>query len=595
MDPIGPSIAIEFARGAVLEGVDMLWMEPPKEVLRQRVRERAAAASRPPDDEPRQRVHFESTADWPQASPIRMMARDAKAPRVAINDFDIATDEAWAVIEATNDPQNLEQFMFLFGGVPARLKLDGTGYVEVLDLNGFMFELNNRINWGRWKVDSTTKKKRWAQEATVPRMLAQIMLGSRSIPLPTVQRLVRHPTLTADGSITSVPGFYPDARLIYLPPSGLVMPKIPAKPTKGHVTKARKVIDNVLADFPFADSASRAHAFALMLQPFVRSLIEGPTPLFAVDAPAPGNGKGLLVETCLYPALGPIKANPFVPNNIEINKTILAKLVAQDGAMFYDNVQRGVTVDSSVLASALTSVEFEGRELGVTRMRNAANTMTWTVTGNNLAMSTEVGRRTALIRLNRGMANPGDFQEFAIEDLRGHVAEHRGELAWAALTLARAWWAAGAERWRPAPGVPRLGSYESWYGVLGGILHVAGVSGFLENIEHVREVVADQDDDIHEVWTAIAEKFGGEVFRANDLIRSPVPTILGIDPYGENASKKLAAVLRQNKDLPIGGYTLRYRGKPSGVARWQLEDTNPKAAPVRGSNVVKMRRRRKAS
>jgi hypothetical protein len=54
MDPIGPSIALEFARGARLHRVGPSWREPHKETLRQRVRERTASApARPPD---RQRV-----------------------------------------------------------------------------------------------------------------------------------------------------------------------------------------------------------------------------------------------------------------------------------------------------------------------------------------------------------------------------------------------------------------------------------------------------------------------------------------------------------------------------------------------------------
>jgi hypothetical protein len=62
MDLIGPSIAFEFARGAVLEGIGPPWMDPPKEVLRQRVRERAAAAPEPGPDRERVRSDIDPVA-----------------------------------------------------------------------------------------------------------------------------------------------------------------------------------------------------------------------------------------------------------------------------------------------------------------------------------------------------------------------------------------------------------------------------------------------------------------------------------------------------------------------------------------------------
>jgi putative DNA primase/helicase len=57
------------------------------------------------------------------------------------------------------------------------------------------------------------------------------------------------------------------------------------------------------------------------------------------------------------------------------------------------------------------------------------------------------------------------------------VREHRADLVWAALTLGRAWLDAG----RPA-GRKRLGMFENWVAVIGGILDVAGIAGFLGNL-----------------------------------------------------------------------------------------------------------------
>ena len=58
------------------------------------------------------------------------------------------------------------------------------------------------------------------------------------------------------------------------------------------------------------------------------------------------------------------------------------------------------------------------------------------------------------------------------------VTEHRLQLVWSALILCQAWIARGC----PA-GSKTLGSYERWSAVIGGVLEVAGIPGFLENAE----------------------------------------------------------------------------------------------------------------
>jgi hypothetical protein len=58
------------------------------------------------------------------------------------------------------------------------------------------------------------------------------------------------------------------------------------------------------------------------------------------------------------------------------------------------------------------------------------------------------------------------------------VTDHRGDLIAALLVLARYWFLNG----RPKPKKVRsLGSFETWCNVVGGILELAGVEGFLGN------------------------------------------------------------------------------------------------------------------
>jgi len=73
---------------------------------------------------------------------------------------------------------------------------------------------------------------------------------------------------------------------------------------------------------------------------------------------------------------------------------------------------------------------------------------------------------------------------FRHPDLRSWVRSNWSELVRAVLILAKAWIVAG----RPgAGGASPSRSFESWSKVIGGILHHAGIPGFLGNLEESYE------------------------------------------------------------------------------------------------------------
>ena len=107
---------------------------------------------------------------------------------------------------------------------------------------------------------------------------------------------------------------------------------------------------------------------------------------------------------------------------------------------------------------------------------------------NNPVLSGELVRRTARCRMNANAENPALRSDFRHDDLADWAARHRGELVAAIYTLVNAWLAAG----RPKHAGQRLGSYEAWSDVMGGILAVAGVPGFLANLT---EFFIEADDE----------------------------------------------------------------------------------------------------
>src|SRR5262249_27499339 len=138
----------------------------------------------------------------------------------------------------------------------------------------------------------------------------------------------------------------------------------------------------------------------------------------------------------------------------------------------------------------------------------------WIATGNNPQMSDEIARRSIRIRLDANIDQPWGRVGYRHSDLRGWASEHRGELVWAALTLARSWIAAG----RPKGGPP-LGMFEQWSQVLGGILYHHGYKALLQNASEFYATV----DTEGETWQAFVEmwwdKHGGAEVFASDLVK----------------------------------------------------------------------------
>lgn len=106
-----------------------------------------------------------------------------------------------------------------------------------------------------------------------------------------------HPRPPLRGDLTS-PGYHSDARLLYQPAPGFTVPAIPERPTAAQIAEARSLIfDDLLGDFPFFSLSEIAHAVTLFLLGFVRSMIDGPTPLHLIEKPTPGTGATLMVDS----------------------------------------------------------------------------------------------------------------------------------------------------------------------------------------------------------------------------------------------------------------------------------------------------------
>ena len=175
-----------------------------------------------------------------------------------------------------------------------------------------------------------------------------------------------------------------------------------------------------------------------------------------------------------------------VHNADELRKNLTATLMTGTGLYWIDNVHH--KVDNASLALATTTEVWKDRVLGHSKTVVLPVRCSRILSGNNVELSSELARRSVLIRLDANVERPTDRKDFRHPNLLGYVRTNRGQLVWAGLTLIQAWIAAG----KPA-GIEILASYEPWSQVMGGI-SVAVIEGFLENRGELKEVAADETD-----------------------------------------------------------------------------------------------------
>lgn len=429
----------------------------------------------------------------------QVQAEDAaELPRIQVNNRqlrDVVAD-SWAAVHRANQPgaavfrntpyvfRRGEHLVFLADRDPA---------IEIEQMSeAAVFGLLARVaDWCRTGEETSVD--------TIPlKEAARDMLAYIDPSLPQLHAVIRTPVFGCDGSLIATPGYHQKDRVWVDADSTLQLGRLSNTPTPKEIRAARELFcDELLVDFPFTDDSDRAHAVAAILLPFVRRMIEGPTPLHLIEAPSVGSGKGLLANVVAIVATGASCESRTLPeDDDEIRKMITAELLKARPIVLLDNADDRKKLHSPSLASVLTAVRWTDRLLGESKMASLPNQGLWMMTANNPHLDLELTRRCIRVRIDPRLDRPWKRTEFRHPDLVRWVKANRGPLVHAILTLVLGWIATG----RPID-QKRLGSFEGWSELVGGVLGVAGIHGFLANLDQLYDQ-ADQDGQKWREFTA---------------------------------------------------------------------------------------------
>lgn len=305
-------------------------------------------------------------------------------------------------------------------------------------------------NWEKFNQ----RAQGWVRTDPPPRHVEILFDLPKYDHLPSLIGLTRQPYLRSDGSLMSAPGYDPATQLLGVFDQRAF--SVPDHPTLAQAAAALALLKDLLAEFSFPRETDLAAALSAILTATVRPSLPY-APMFHVLAHMVGSGKSYLCKVFTAFATAQ-RGTPttFPGDDEECRKLLLAQLLGSPAVMEFDNLTSDLIPHKS-LCTVLTSEYFCGRILGVSKTATVSTRTLFLSSGNNVGPVQDMARRCVTIRLSPQCEVPA-ARSFKRPDLVREVLSERGRYVSAALTIVRAWIAAG----NPRNACKHLAGYDDW-------------------------------------------------------------------------------------------------------------------------------------
>lgn len=456
----------------------------------------------------------------------------------------------------------------VYGGVLSAVdpeRADGT--LEPLSLEAIQQEAAVHVRVEVPKSAGKGKGTEWVEADPTPQVLKVMqkprrralrqLIPGKSLPAE-VELALCAPFVRPDGSICATPGVDPATGVLLVMPAELAGCVPAANLTQADaIASVEWITTELLGDFPLARAGDRANAYAALLTPGLRPMVEL-APFFAVDSSTMGAGKGELVDMVATAWTGRPAVSikyPDAPNSEEGRKLITAVIATSPVVVKLDEAN---LVGGPAMQKLATDARWSDRILGGSTMGDYPNRTNWFPTGNNITLVGDMARRVVRLRMEPTVARPWrlNSSEFRHPRLREWVAANRADVLRHLLTPVAAWHAAG----RPAaPHRVTLGSFSKWSETLSDVLAFAGVDGFLSTFDEDTQETSPDTEELGAFLAAVASAMGSQDFTAHDLAlhADAIRTADALPGWVE------ATVARHGGGMAqaIGQYLYKHRGR----------------------------------
>lgn len=382
-----------------------------------------------------------------------------------------------------------------------------------------------------------------------------------------------YPVLRPDGTVLETPG-YDAGTALYLAWDGGALN---IGNTHAAAIAAKDRLLDVVSDFPFAAPCHQSAWLAGLLTPLARYSFHGPAPLALIDSNTRGAGKGLLASVVSTTVTGnDFTIATYTRDDDEMRKRVTSLVLYGDRLVLLDNISG--KLGSPVLDAVLTSTHWSDRLLGANRMMDGPLSICWFATGNNVAVAADTARRTMHVRLETAEEHPEKRSGFKHPRLLAHVKEHRRELLAAALTILRAYCAAG----RPDMQLPSWGTYEAWSDLVRSAVVWVGLVDPAES----RELLQATADTTAEAMSVILSGLHGHPVNHLGFTAAQLAALLNDATNTDDAVDEIKAAfatlcerldarsigyaLRSVHRRVIGGMMLDYTESGGRTRRWKV-------------------------
>jgi putative DNA primase/helicase len=324
------------------------------------------------------------------------------------------------------------------------------------------------------KFDGRTKRMNLTNPPS--ETAATVMARAGDWSFKAIAGVISTPTMRPDGSLLMEQGYDEATGLLLVEPPR--MPTIPDQPTKEHALAALKLLEGLLAGFPFVDEVAKACALSAIITPIVRGAFPVTT-MHASRAPTAGSGKSFLWDIVAAIAIGqPMPVMSTGASEEETEKRLGAALLAGQPLISIDNISGELGGDA--LCQIIERPVVEIRVLGRSeRVRIEARGTSMYATGNNFVVVGDVCRRVITVNLDPKIERP-ELRQFDFDPVERVLAD-RGKYIAAALTICRAYFVVG----RPGR-APRLASFEGWSDTVRSALIWLGKADAVDSMENAR-------------------------------------------------------------------------------------------------------------